>query len=322
MNLFKQIIAAVAAAAIVAAIGWTYAKYLFRFQEEVPQKAQVRAKIAIVVLTILSIIGTYKVVVTSVLTPQGTPTSMSTHTHTPTPTGTLTSTPSPTNTPTHTPTPTSTSTPMPTSSNTSTPLPTSTPTFTPTPRSLCYEFEFGEMGWEPEEGNQAIRRVARSTEWVRSGKGSLELEVELDGGDKNLAQGVAFVDLRYNPPPGLKAPLASLDLEGVSVTMWVFALPETAGDPAIPNGVQVFAKDQDFKTESGQWRDLTTRDDNEGWIAVTLTPSTDPPKGVVMDPGFDPSRIVLIGIKIAVGEGSTATFKNSIWIDEVCWQMP
>lgn len=224
-----------------------------------------------------------------------------------------------------TPTPTSSSTPIhtliPMLTPTCTPTRRPTLTSTPTPRSLCYEFEFGQMEWRPETGNQAIRRVAQSTDWAKSGKGSLELEVELDGGDENLAQGEAFVDLRFNPPPGLEVS-DPIDLEGIPVTIWVNAPEEAAGDLKKPNGVQVFAKDQDNRTEYGKWRNLTTRDDAEGWMAITLTPTSDPSEGVEMDLGFDPSRIILIGIKIAVGRGSTATYTGSIWIDEICWQMP
>jgi hypothetical protein len=220
------------------------------------------------------------------------------------------------------------------SSPTLIPPPVLTPTVTPSPtanpasslmacnfRSL-YSFESGTMmGWKPQtvNGNRAVLQVKQSTELVRSGRGSLELQVELRGGDENNSSGEAFVDLSLNPPPGLRAPL---NLENIPIVIWVY-VPETAiGNPQIPNGVQVFVKDQEFRSQYGEWRNLTDNIDTDTWIAVILTPTKTPSPMIETDAGFDPSSIILVGIKIGIGTGSTATYTGSIWIDDVCWPTP
>jgi hypothetical protein len=38
-----------------------------------------------------------------------------------------------------------------------------------------------------------------------------------------------------------------------------------------------------------------------------------------MDPGFDPTKIVSVGVKIAAGSGSTATYPGSVYLDEIRW---
>ena len=43
-------------------------------------------------------------------------------------------------------------------------------------------------------------------------------------------------------------------------------------------------------------------------------------KNQYVDQGFDSSRIIGLGIKMAAGEGSKATFNGSIYLDALEWQ--
>ncbi len=182
-----------------------------------------------------------------------------------------------------------------------------------------YGFESGEMGWKPQsyEGSQAVQQVRQSTDQAKSGISSLELQLELNSQNDNRATGETFVDLRYDPPAGLKAPL---DLEGVPITIWIYAPGAVAGKRETPNGVQVFVKDRNFKSEYGTWFNLTNGTDR--WIPITLTPTKDPPSSGEMQPEFDPGQIILIGIKVETGKEAATTYIGPMWIDDICWEMP
>ena len=237
---------------------------------------------------------------------------------------------SPTSVPTLTPpftstsiSPTSTSTPtfIPTSVSTVTstppPLPTSIPLPTCPPDNSKYGFESADVFWIPQTyiDSQAVTAVAQSESGMSEfGCYSLQLAVDLVGGHANKSKGEAFVDMRYFAPPGIKAPI---NLEGVEITVWIYAPRASAGDRSKPNGVQVFVKDENFKNEYGTWFNISEYTDK--WIPVRLTPSKIPPIDGFMDPGFDPSRIVIVGVKIGTGTNSTSTYSGMIYVDGVDW---
>jgi hypothetical protein len=200
-------------------------------------------------------------------------------------------------------------------------LPALSITLSPTPAPIVcpdrswYSFESGAMGWEPQtQDSQAVREVKQSTAQARLGIRSLELLVELDATDAKKSSGEAFVDLRTDPPSNLTAPV---NLQGMPISIWVLASEEAAGDRKAPNGVQVFVSDRNFNNEYGPWVNLTT--ETGRWIPVTLTPSRDEPPSGKMQPGFDPTQVVLVGIKIGAADGSTDTYTGPLWIDDVCW---
>jgi hypothetical protein len=54
-------------------------------------------------------------------------------------------------------------------------------------------------------------------------------------------------------------------------------------------------------------------------MTVTVTPERTPPPNGYMDPGFDPTKIILLGLKVGAGSGSTASFSGLVWLDDVDW---
>jgi hypothetical protein len=38
-----------------------------------------------------------------------------------------------------------------------------------------------------------------------------------------------------------------------------------------------------------------------------------------MEPGFDPSQIIAVGLKLGAGGGSTAVYQGPIYVDAVNW---
>lgn len=244
----------------------------------------------------------------------------STATTTPTPTETLMPTPTaitPTPPP-EAPTPTVTDTPI------HTPTPTSTPTKMPTPIPICppdssrYGFESADIFWVAQtyEDSQAVTAVGQSDKKkAKFGCYSLKLTVDLAGGHKNKSKGEAYVDMQFFPPPGVEAPV---DLEGVPITVWVYVPGDAAGDPSKPNGVQVFVKDKSGKNEYGSWFNLLDHYTDK-WIPTKLTPSKQTPPMGDMDEGFDPSEIIVVGVKIGAGTNSMETYSGLIYVDGVTW---
>ncbi len=226
------------------------------------------------------------------------------------PRSTATLTPTPTSTPAPTPTPT----PVPTSAQTGTPTPTPPPC---PPDSSRYGFESSDVFWVAQtwKDSQAVTAVERSDgKMAKFGCYSLKLAVDLVGGHANKSKGEAYVDMRYFAPTGVKAPV---NLDNVLITVWVYVPGGAAGDSDRPNGVQVFVKDQNWKNEYGTWFNLP--DYTDKWVPINLTPSRQTPRAGYMDEGFDPSKIIVVGVKIGTGTNSVATYRGPIYVDGVNW---
>jgi len=173
--------------------------------------------------------------------------------------------------------------------------------------------------WKPQTyvNSQAIASASVMTRKPYAGIGSLELRVDLVGGHPNKSNGEVFVDLRYHPPlcdpPACVT--APVNFEGVAITAKVFAPGGSRGDPQRPNGFQLFVKDENWRSFYGDWQNI----DEGTWMTVTVTPQRISPPYGHMDPGFDPARVVLLGLKIGAGAGSTAAFSGTVWLDHVDW---
>ena len=142
--------------------------------------------------------------------------------------------------------------------------------------------------------------------------------MDLVGGNhESHSKGEAFVDLRTNPPTGMNKS-DFYDLTDQTITCWVYAPTGSGGAPDSLNGFQIFVKDAGDKSEYGTWHNI---EQENTWFPITLTPSTQGSGGVFIDPGFDPARIVRLGVLIGAGGRSTDQVKYSgpIYIDACNW---
>ena len=171
-----------------------------------------------------------------------------------------------------------------------------------------YGFEKGSMGWVKQtwSTDQGVTAVNQSADQAKLGNFSLELITDLEGGHSNRSKGEAYVEIPIQ------------NLEGKPITVWVYVPQEALGDPQIPNGIQVFVKDEFYKGEYGTWRDITP-EKVDAWFQVTLMPSRTEPLGGYMHPEFNPTQIRVVGVKVAIGEGSTARYSGPIYVDAVDW---
>lgn len=173
--------------------------------------------------------------------------------------------------------------------------------------------------WKPQTyiDSQAITAAFVTPYKPYSGIGSFEMTADLVGSHPNKSKGEVFVDLRYHPPlcnpPDCMA--APVNFEGITITAKVMGSVGSGGDPQRPNGFQLFVKDENWRSFYGDWQNIS----ETNWMTVTVTPRRTPPPYGYMDPGFDPTKAILLGLKIGVGTGSTATFSGTVWLDDVDW---
>lgn len=182
------------------------------------------------------------------------------------------------------------------------------------PDNSKYGFETGTMGWNVQTAgdSRACKSVSWSDSIVYSGAYSLEVDVSLLGGDTILSKGEVWVNMKENPPSGISTPI---DLSGKEICACVFTPPGSAGNMSRPNGLQLFVKDQQWKSLYGSWKNNAA----ENWNHLNLTVNDTKPSGGWIDSGFDPTAIIAVGVKIATGQGSSAIFNGTIHIDSIDW---
>lgn len=190
------------------------------------------------------------------------------------------------------------------------PVPSACPSDSDTSR---YGFEKeGEILWKKQkedEKSRAVIDLKQSPKGIaRAGCHSLRLIVDLVGEHPNNSKGEAYVNL--SDP---------IDLENVDISVRVRYPKAAVGNPSFPNGAQVFVKDKNYNGEYGTW--LAFDEDLAGkWVELKLKPSKNGADVGFMKPGFDPTKIMMVGIQIAAGGGSTACYSGPIYIDAINWQ--
>lgn len=178
--------------------------------------------------------------------------------------------------------------------------------------SLELGFERGTERFAPERATPGCLGVRRSVEVAHRGEGSLEIQMYLDGEVAERQNGEAWVDLRkVGPNPSGSTPI---DLSGRAIVAWVYAPDSALGDPSRPNGFQLFVKDEQYRTLSGDWQNATP----DEWSKLTVRLPV-PGVGGGLLPTFRPDRVVSVGIRMAIGAGSSALFDGSVHLDSVGW---
>lgn len=184
-----------------------------------------------------------------------------------------------------------------------------------------------KYGFEEKEGISWLAQTASDTKAVTAieqsekrrakfGCYSLKLTVDLAAKHPTKSKGEAYVNLPRISSSGAKA---GIDLQDVEISSWVYVPIRVAGDRKRPNGLQVFVKDTNGKSQYGSWFDLLGSANK--WVRVSLTPSPERPTGGHIDHGFDPTRIAVVGVKIGVGDNSRmAPYRGSIYVDGVNWK--
>ncbi len=170
--------------------------------------------------------------------------------------------------------------------------------------NLRYDFEANKEGWIPETytGITGITAVARSTNYALHATNSLKMDVRIVNTDTNRQQGAAKVDMRYYPPPVVRAPF---DLSNRVVSAYVYCpAGAQSTNPANPNQVRVYVKDTNWASQYGAY---TTMKDGQ-WVKASLTVTT--------NGGLLASQIIECGVDISM----IGTYTNSLYLDVVSFE--
>lgn len=170
--------------------------------------------------------------------------------------------------------------------------------------ATLYDFETGVEGWTFQDytDSQAISAVAQSNVQAKSGSYSLMGTAHLVPGDANYSKGEVLVN---------RTAANALNLQGLQASVSVFGPTGAAGtNPSSPNGWQMFFKDVAWKSWYGPWTNMTVN----AWQALSVTPGVTTPAFV--DSGFDPTQIMVMGVKLGTGGSSTGTYDGAIYVDQ------
>jgi hypothetical protein len=164
------------------------------------------------------------------------------------------------------------------------------------------------MGWvrSTYTDTQGVVAVAESADRAGRGRYSLKLTTELEGHHPNKSSGEAY------------AKIAPTNMTTITITALVYAPEGAGGAPNSPNGFQLFVKDQNYKSHYSAWLDIAGLTDK--WLELALAPGAKSERDVI-DPGFDVTRVVMVGIKIGIGKEvkERIQYRGPVYIDSVDW---
>jgi hypothetical protein len=131
---------------------------------------------------------------------------------------------------------------------------------------------------------------------VQSSANDLVVTAQLQAQHPNFSQGEAFA--KYE---------TVWDLTGRTVNCIVNVNDPAGFGPAnSPNGAQIFLKDANFKSYYGSWHNLTSPS-----VSIALPPFAQASADAYIDPGFDVTKIVIVGVKIGTGSQADANYAYS-----------
>ncbi|MBK8575779.1 MAG: fibronectin type III domain-containing protein [Elusimicrobia bacterium] len=174
-----------------------------------------------------------------------------------------------------------------------------------------YGFASSAQGWVRQEymDSRAVAAVSQTAGTFQGRSGFLDLTLDLRGGHPNYSKGEAFVEFKNQSPVGV--PMGFIDIDLRPLSAWVYASTGAVGNVSQPNGVQLFAIDTSGRSEYGPFTVIS----QEAWFQVTYTPLGG--GNAFSTPGFDSTKIALIGIKVGVGDSSVAVYQGPLYVDSV-----
>lgn len=178
------------------------------------------------------------------------------------------------------------------------------------PDNTKYGFEQGTDGWKVQKykDSQGLKSVKLSSDYAYLGKQSLKIKANLIGGDSSMHKGEVLVE--FQRPK---------NLENIPISLHIlFPNYRTAsGTKDHYNGVQMFVKDINDSSLYGNWTNIN--EDDEGWRPIEFIPSKEVPPRGYKSKVFDPTNIMVLGLKAAIGDSSKAKYKGYLYVDSINW---
>jgi hypothetical protein len=178
---------------------------------------------------------------------------------------------------------------------------------------VVFDFESEIQGWAPLTSGDGCVSVERVAEKAKRGHFSLRMRVDLDEADPKRQQATTFADMRITRLS--RASTVPVDLSNKIITAWVYAPPGAAGTPSKPTGFQLFVKDEAGHSEYGPWHNVI----GGKWQRVSMTVGSSAAPTGYMAADFVPMRITDVGLKMAVGTGSSSKYSGAVYLDSIDW---
>lgn len=194
---------------------------------------------------------------------------------------------------------------------------------------IAYGHDVGENAWGHDglitsgwtyqtwRDSQGFTDTRRSTEKACTGVASLCITADLVGQDPNKSCGEVYIDLRNHRPPWKEKGAcgfvdAPVNLKGVTVRCCVLLPNGSAGEWAsAPNGVQLFFKSEGWWSWYSEWKNIQPEWE-ERWVEFTVNLSEPPGYKDLL---FDPTKVIAVGLKVAINDKSTAKLQGVIYLD-------
>lgn len=175
--------------------------------------------------------------------------------------------------------------------------------------TIKYDFETGLDAWEV--SSSAEVRGITWAEWVaeqaKSGQHAIKLTLDLAGSETSRRNGEVFVTI------------PEIDMNGTTISAWVYAPEKARGDPTYSNGAHLFVEDSSGRKLYGTWQNIL----EGGWFQVMILVTGRKPTCGYIDPGgFDPTRVTKIGLNVGVPEQSSITFQGYLYLDAIALGTP
>jgi hypothetical protein len=175
-----------------------------------------------------------------------------------------------------------------------------------------YSFEPDQQGWRADDylDITGVVAVAQSTNYGLHGTQALRLDMGIRNAGTNRTKGAAKVDMRWYPPPTVRAPF---DLEGREINAYVYCPEGTGGSGGQVNEMKLFVQSgTNFAAEYSA--PVTMRAGK--WVELKLTPSTTAPPGGWKAPGFTPTNITGMGLECSM----VGTYTGALYLDNICFE--
>lgn len=166
---------------------------------------------------------------------------------------------------------------------------------------------FTSAGWtyQTYPGSDGFTDAQRCTEKAYKGTASLCLTASL----QQRKAGEVYIDLRNHPPEKVSIPL---NLQRATLSCWLWLPHGSAGNPNAPNGIQLLVKSDGWWSWYSPWQNIQSEWE-ERWIQVTADLTR--PAGF-QDSQFDATKVIAVGMKVAINDFSSATVDGKIYLDE------
>ena len=173
---------------------------------------------------------------------------------------------------------------------------------------FMFDFEDGlTEGWRPssEESAQAVTGVEIGHMGYAEGAKSLKINVDLDIERDNFHEGFAHTMLPGNM---------------LGKTVWAavfFTSADAGGTPGARNGIRLFVRDQNHRFQFSKWKNIVSDVPVGQWYPLSFRPDYGDPNldDPHTDEGFDPTRIMSVGVQIAANQLSEDPFQGYFYLD-------